>query len=555
MAATTPANWQPADIALTRFSADGHRARAATSACSAPISPSATTACSSWRSTPAWGRGRPMPSAASATSGARAFCPTPTATSAAGRSPRASSPTATAPCSTSCPTRARRTSSPSAIRSCRTPDGPLIRTPGRRARARAAAPSPPRAGARPAVTSAPRAWPSASGIRRLRAAASTAATASTAAPMGTSTTPRRRSSELRRAGLIEYRPGLHVDRVSEQRRGGRSSRPPRSRAGRGVSLRARAGVPRRRRRLDARSSCSARACLPSAREIADSQALYLPFAWVGRIGRTGREPGHTLAQASIVLEDPAVCANPMHITLYTYNDGLSERARASTRASPGCSDRRSTTITRRLVIGICFFHSEDSDRVAASCATGQRLGAARAACSTRVRAATMAALPARAARAPLGRVGLRPAGAARGARSRGRRLPLRRLDPDARAARPSARATRSGARPRAARIHVVDSSCFPSVPGGAITLLGDGQRLPDRHGGVRRGRAACDRGHRRQRLRRRAHPRPPARRGFEAVALVRRPRRTPGLARRYALGEPLDAVAARWHRDGRARRL
>ena len=106
--------------------------------------------------------------------------------------------------------------------------------------------------------------------------------------------------------------------------------------------------------------------LPARTEILDSQTLYLPFAWAGRIGRTGREPGHTLAQTFLVLEDPAVCAHPVHISLYTYNDGLSERARAAHPAIGSLLGPALDRITRHLVVGICFFHSEDSHRFASS---------------------------------------------------------------------------------------------------------------------------------------------------------------------------------------------
>src|SRR5213076_1373363 len=88
--------------------------------------------------------------------------------------------------------------------------------------------------------------------------------------------------------------------------------------------------------------------LPERTAILDSQTLYLPFLWVGRTGATGREGGHTLAQAFLVLDDPGVCPHPVHISLYTYNDGLTERARATNPRLASLLGPALDAITRRL---------------------------------------------------------------------------------------------------------------------------------------------------------------------------------------------------------------
>jgi choline dehydrogenase-like flavoprotein len=283
---------------------------------------------------------------------------------------------------------------------------------------------------------------------------------------------------LARAGEIQYRPQLHVDRVSERDGevlveatpvGGASSGEP------GVTMRA-------RRAFVAAGAVSStvlmqRSGLLGERAlIADSQALYVPFAWLGRIGRTGREPGHTLAQASLVLEDPTVSSEPVHITLYTYNDGLSERARASHPGLTSLLGPGLEAITRRLVIGICFFHSQDSDGVAVRARPDSRSVRLEAVINPRTRP-TMRRFQAALART-LGRVGLFPLAPlselapAGGGYHYGGSIPMR--------SAPGFGETDALGRPAGtARIHVVDSSCFPTVPGGAITFssMANAQRI------------------------------------------------------------------------------
>ncbi len=160
-------------------------------------------------------------------------------------------------------------------------------------------------------------------------AAATAATASTAARTVTSTTPPTRSRRCATAGLIDYRPGLHVERIARTD-GEVTVEASALDGGPGSQLQRRARLPRGGRAVEHRDPAALGAPCRERTAILDSQTLYLPFLWLGRVpARTGREPGHTLAQAFLVLENPAVCAHSVHISLYTYNDGLSDRARAT----------------------------------------------------------------------------------------------------------------------------------------------------------------------------------------------------------------------------------
>ncbi len=266
-------------------------------------------------------------------------------------------------------------------------------------------------------------------------------------------------------GLIDYQPGMHVDRVTE-RDGEVLVEASAVRGGRGGSF----SAPRAFLAAGALSSTVIlqRSGLSAERTaILDSQTLYLPFLWIGRTGQTGREPGYTLAQTFLVLDDPAVCANPVHISLYTYNDGLTERARATHPRIASLLGPALDGITRRLVIGICFLHSDHSHRILSSAGQAGR-SASLEAVPNPATAATLSRLQ-HALRRSLGPIGLVPltplaeCAPPGGGFHSGGSVPMR--------AQPRAGETDTLGRPLPARrIHVVDSSCFPSIPSGTITL-------------------------------------------------------------------------------------
>jgi choline dehydrogenase-like flavoprotein len=270
---------------------------------------------------------------------------------------------------------------------------------------------------------------------------------------------------LYREGLIEYRPGLHVDRVFESD-GGVTVQASSLDGGPGATLHG-------RRAFVAAGAVSTTAVLQRSgllgarAEIRDSQTVFLPFAWIAPAGRTGREPGHTLAQAFLVLDDPAVSSEPVHISLYTYNDGLSDRARAahprvSSLLGPGLE-----AIIRRLVVGICFFHSHDShaiesvwDEASASIRLKPIINRETGGVLRRLHRSLARSLT------PLGLVPLSPLAEVAppgGGYHYGGSVPMRR-QPGADEADPLGRPV------PAQRVHVVDSSCFPTVPGSTITL-------------------------------------------------------------------------------------
>ena len=272
-------------------------------------------------------------------------------------------------------------------------------------------------------------------------------------------------SALTREGAIDYRPGLHVDRVVEGEGEVRVDATALA-DGAGVTIRGEraflaAGA------ISSTVILQRSGLLPDRAEILDSQALYVPFAWAGRVGRTGREAGHTLAQVTMVLDDQQVASNPVHLTFYTYSGGVAERARD---AHPHISRLLGPALeglTRRLLVAICFFHSDDSDRVLSlwdrSSDSGRLEPAINDGRPATIRRFTRAL---RRSLAPIGIVPLTPFAEQAppgGGYHYGGSAPMR--------GDGAFGTTDTLGRPGGtSRIHVVDSSCFPSVPGGAITF-------------------------------------------------------------------------------------
>ena len=380
---------------------------------------------------------------------------------------RASWPRATGRCSSSCPTPPRRTSSPSAIRCYRDPDGPLLRT---------------RAGEELLARLRRHAGPARRrrvhfGASRLAVRVGHPAPASgcvycghclDGCPYGHiySAAADDRGAEPRRA--IEYRPGLHVERVSDGPDGVIVQATALAGRRRGDDAARRARVPRRRGDLDARSSCSARGCCRRAARSRTARRCTCPSPGWARSGAPAASPATRSRRRRSCSRTPPVRQSRPHLALHLQRRHDRARPRAHTPGSraarPGArrhhpppGGRDLLLPQRRLRPRSRAAGTSDSDRVRLDPVPepGQAAGG-RGAFSARCCARS-----------------------ARSGSSRWRRSPRR--------PRPAA-ATTTAARPRCARsppsgetdtlgrpsgarrIHVVDATCFPSVPGGAITL-------------------------------------------------------------------------------------
>ena len=146
---------------------------------------------------------------------------------------------------------------------------------------------------------------------------------------------------------------------------------------------------------------------------------------------------------------------------------MSERARASHLRLSSLLGPFLDGITRHLVIGICFFHSDDSHRILSESRPENSnvslepvLNPETSVVLGRFKRALTRSL------GPLGLIPLSPLAEAPspgGGYHYGASVPMR--------SRPLAGESDILGRPvPARRIHAVDSSCFPSVPGGTVTF-------------------------------------------------------------------------------------
>jgi len=268
---------------------------------------------------------------------------------------------------------------------------------------------------------------------------------------------------LASSGAIEYRPGVLVERLSEAGgevrlglRDAASGEPSELVAGR-VYLAAGA--------LSSTFILQRSGILPEAVELLDSQTLYLPLLWAGTPAPRRGDDRYALAQAFCLLDSPAVSPRTVHLSLYGYSADLPARVRD---LRPGLARMLGPLLergTRQLVFAIAFLHSDDSTRITSRLeGEGFVLEA-----GDRTRAlAAVARLKKKLLHdfTPLGMLPLTPAAeiALPGAGYHyGSSVPM--------SAAPTSRESDLVGRPSGCeRVHVVDAACFPTIPGGPITL-------------------------------------------------------------------------------------
>lgn len=208
--------------------------------------------------------------------------------------------------------------------------------------------------------------------------------------------------------------------------------------------------------------------LPERANLLDSQAVYVPFVWLGRANKRHLSANrHTLSEIFVVLEDLAIASSGVHVSMYTNSAGIVARARETHPLTARLLGPVYAEVLRSMVVGIAFLHSDHSHgmvsiaRMDGSTALERRenpntSGAVRAMLSR--------------LQSDLGRFGLVPltllsrAAPVGGGYHLGGSIPMR--------AQSAPGSSDLLGRPYGARaIHVVDASCLPSIPGGPITLL------------------------------------------------------------------------------------
>lgn len=208
--------------------------------------------------------------------------------------------------------------------------------------------------------------------------------------------------------------------------------------------------------------------LPRETPLLDSQAVYIPFLWFGRSGRRRRAAKrHTLSELFLVVEDPAVAASGVHLSLYTTSPGVESRARATYPRIARALGPLFNAVLASMVTGIAFIHSDRSH---------QMVSIANADGSTRIEAlenpvtATAVHELMGRLRRHLGPLGLVPLGPLAKVAPVGGSYHLGGSIPMSDDARPGT-SDLLGRPYGTAGIHVIDASCLPSLPGGPITLL------------------------------------------------------------------------------------
>jgi choline dehydrogenase-like flavoprotein len=263
-------------------------------------------------------------------------------------------------------------------------------------------------------------------------------------------------------GAVDYRPGLYVDRLSEQREGVRIDFHALGRPQVGGDMLA------SRVFVACGSVSSTRLMLESmgrshtVHRLIDSQYFMVPLVTL-RAAHVGvATQGNTLAQVFLELEDRSVSAHTVHLQIYTFNDLMLAALAARLPLSQITLERALQPLFGRLLVAQGYLHSSESPGIALHLEPGRlRLvgepGAARVSRVVRRIATTghllgMFPIP-----------GLVQLGSPGKSNHVGGSFPMRRTPGD----------LESDVLGRVRgfdRVHVVDASVFPSVPATTVTL-------------------------------------------------------------------------------------
>lgn len=268
---------------------------------------------------------------------------------------------------------------------------------------------------------------------------------------------------LRTQGVVDYRPGWVVSALREEAAGVLVEMTALS----GERMRLRASRVYVGAGAIATTAILQRSGLLARRvRIADSQTLYIPFAWAGRVGATGRGRGYTLAQAFVILDGRAG-ERAVHLSLYDYNPGLAARARGVSPLAARALGANLDRVLRHVVVSIAFLHSDDSHALSAELVEASGAVHLERIANPRTDA-VVRRLATRLSRqlGPLGLFPLSPLikrAPVGGGYHCGGSTPM--------SSSPAPGRSDLLGRPHGTRrIHVIDAACFPTIPAGTITL-------------------------------------------------------------------------------------
>ncbi len=283
-------------------------------------------------------------------------------------------------------------------------------------------------------------------------------------PYGAIWTAAQTLAELVADGRVVHEPGLLAEHVEE--RDGRVRLRLRSLDSGAVQERVADRVVVACGALESTRLVLASAAVPGAVvHVRDSQVIAVPLLRAAGAQVSVAESGNTLAQAFLELVDrnggPTV-----HVQVYGFNDLMLAEAAAQLRLEPQRAQRLLGPLLGRLLYAQLYLHSDDSARIAARIAPDGALELATVG-NPATRGAARRALARLTALAPALRAAPLLPLASRGLVGTGNHaggsLPMRE--------RPGQLETDLLGRPTGfERVHVVDSSVFPTVPATTITL-------------------------------------------------------------------------------------
>jgi choline dehydrogenase-like flavoprotein len=270
---------------------------------------------------------------------------------------------------------------------------------------------------------------------------------------------------LARDGKVDYRGGLYVDRISE--------------AGDSVTIEfhARGNAAETGRLTAARvfiacgAISSTRLVLASmgrvgcARRLKDSQYFMIPMVTARSAPVSVATQGNTLAQVFLELEDARICEHAAHLQVYGYNDIMLAALAKRVPLKAARLERMLRPLLTRLVLVQGFLHSADSPGLELACdaARVSIVGDDTAVAAMRVKRLVRRLVANGRLLGMLPLPGLVHVGTPGKSNHLGGSLPMRHV--------PGELETDTLGRLASwDRVHVVDSSVFPSVPATTVTL-------------------------------------------------------------------------------------
>jgi choline dehydrogenase-like flavoprotein len=270
---------------------------------------------------------------------------------------------------------------------------------------------------------------------------------------------------LARSGRLDYRPGLYVDRLSEEGDSVTIHLHPRKRSRDSYRLTASRVFVACGSISSTRLMLDSIAAPPPGIRLQDSQYFLLPMITRYPAGVTVATQSNTLAQIFLELEDPTISKHTVHMQIYGYNDLMLSALVRRVALPRAALERLLAPVVGRVVVVQGYLHSDDSPGLTMYRDGGhvRLVGDAVRQRETPVNAVVRRLLAAGHLLGTLPVTSLLQFGVPGKSNHLGGSLPMRRI--------PGRLETDTlGRLPGWQRVHVVDASIFSSVPATTVTM-------------------------------------------------------------------------------------